>query len=57
MLPLGSPQMSADAPALAVNASPLLVLTLVAVTLVTIVAGVAPWVIGWSGKLLGGGGL
>jgi NADH-quinone oxidoreductase subunit N len=57
MLPLGSPQMSADAPALAVNVSPLLVLTLAAVTLVTIVAGVAPWVIGWSGKLLGGGGL
>jgi hypothetical protein len=41
----------------AVQISPLLVLTLAAVTLVTIIAGVAPWVIGWSGKLLGGGGL
>jgi len=40
-----------------VQTSPLLLATLVAVTLVTIIAGVAPWVIGWSGKLLGGGGL
>ena len=39
-----------------VQTSPLLILTLIAVTLVTIIAGVAPWAIGWSGKLLGGGG-
>ncbi len=45
-----------DAPMATVQASPLLLLTLIAVTLVTIIAGVAPWVIGWSGKLLGGGG-
>ncbi len=43
-------------PIATVQTSPLLLATLIAVTLVTIVAGVAPWVIGWSGKLLGGGG-
>jgi NADH-quinone oxidoreductase subunit N len=46
----------ADAAIAAVRVSPLLLITLLAVTLVTIIAGVAPWVIGWSGKLLGGGG-
>jgi hypothetical protein len=30
--------------------------TLLIVTLVTIVVGIAPWVVSWSGKLLGGGG-
>ena len=45
-----------ESTALAGRASPLLMVTLVIATLVTIVAGVAPWVIGWSGKLLGGGG-
>lgn len=53
---LATLQGRADAPAIAIEASPILMVTLVAVTLVTIVAGVAPWVIGWSGKLLGGGG-
>jgi len=57
MLPIGPPEALIDSPAVAVRTSPLLLLTLAAVTLVTIVAGVAPWVIGWSGKLLGGGGL
>jgi NADH-quinone oxidoreductase subunit N len=42
--------------AVSVQSSPLLLVTLLAVTLVTILAGVAPWVISWSGKLLGGGG-
>ena len=49
-------RMQPDAPMATVRASPLLLVTLIAVTLVTIIAGVAPWVIGWSGKLLGGGG-
>lgn len=56
ILPLGPAPPRAQTPAMAFKASPLLLLTLAAVTLVTIVAGVAPWVVGWSGKLLGGGG-
>jgi len=42
--------------AVTLQPSPLLLTTLYLTTLVTVVAGVAPWVIGWSGKLLGGGG-
>lgn len=57
IVPIGVSQMRSDSPTVAVRTSPLLLFTLAAVTLVTIVAGVAPWVIGWSGKLLGGGGL
>jgi len=53
---LATLQSRADAPAIVIEASPILMVMLVAVTLVTILAGVAPWVIGWSGKLLGGGG-
>ena len=53
---LATIRMQPDAPMATVRASPLLLVTLIAVTLVTIIAGVAPWVIGWSGKLLGGGG-
>lgn len=45
-----------DAPVATIEASPILLVTLLAMTLVTIVAGVAPWVLSWSGKLLGGGG-
>lgn len=56
ILPIGTAPMRSDSPA-TVRTSPLLLFTLAAVTLVTIVAGVAPWVIGWSGKLLGGGGV
>jgi NADH-quinone oxidoreductase subunit N len=47
---------AAGATATRIQASPLLTITLLILTLVTIVVGVAPWVIGWSGKLLGGGG-
>ncbi|MGI8690149.1 MAG: proton-conducting transporter membrane subunit, partial [Thermomicrobiales bacterium] len=54
--PLPRREGESDAPMATVQASPLLLVTLLAVTLVTIIAGVAPWVIGWSGKLLGGGG-
>ena len=57
MLPLGLPQPHADAARARGQHVAAPRATLVAVTLVTIVAGVAPWVIGWSGKLLGGGGL
>ncbi|MHB8644753.1 MAG: NADH-quinone oxidoreductase subunit N [Thermomicrobiales bacterium] len=53
---LATIRMPAEEPTASVEASPLLLGTLLAVTLVTIIAGVAPWVIGWSGKLLGGGG-
>jgi NADH-quinone oxidoreductase subunit N len=59
ILPVGSLPRSegeADARTATVQTSPLLLIALIAVTLVTIIAGVAPWVIGWSGKLLGGGG-
>lgn len=49
-------QMRPDSMTARIEASPLLVVTLLLVTLVTIIVGVAPWVIGWSGKLLGGGG-
>jgi NADH-quinone oxidoreductase subunit N len=56
ILPKGLPQMRPDGAVARADASPLLVVTLLLVTLVTIVVGVAPWVIGWSGKLLGGGG-
>ncbi len=56
MVPLSRREGEPDGAMVTVQTSPLLLVTLAAVTLVTILAGVAPWVIGWSGKLLGGGG-
>jgi len=53
---LRPPSIAAATGAAIMTPSPLLLATLFITTLVTVVAGVAPWVIGWSGKLLGGGG-
>lgn len=56
LLPKGGPQPLSDTAAARVESSPLLLATLLIVTLVTIIVGVAPWVIRLSGTLLGGGG-